>query len=104
MKNIGQAADASNDAIIRMSRDVGTLQNLIVNLEHLDQTARQYLEAFPEGGARAWDVVAREVHETHAALEDTHKEVAKLRADHQRGRDEAQALMHRAGARWYLPM
>ncbi|KAG9415184.1 hypothetical protein AC1031_008621 [Aphanomyces cochlioides] len=97
MDNVGQAADTVSDHIVQSSRDLGALRRMVTHLEDLNNLARSYQANYPEGGARAWADMVREVEESRTTIAALREQVAQDRDALTRGRGEAEKMLRRSG-------
>ncbi|KAG9411429.1 hypothetical protein AC1031_017066 [Aphanomyces cochlioides] len=97
MDNVGQAADTVSDHIVQSSRDLGALRRMVTHLEDLNNLARSYQDNYPEGGARAWAGMVREVEESRTTIAALREQVAQDREALACGRGEAEKMLHRSG-------
>ncbi|KAG9400149.1 hypothetical protein AC1031_011054 [Aphanomyces cochlioides] len=97
MDNVGQAADTVSDHIVQSCRDLGALRRMVTHLEDLNNLARSYQDNYPEGGARAWADMVREVEESRTTIAALREQVAQDRDALARGREEAEKMLRRSG-------
>ncbi|KAG9402144.1 hypothetical protein AC1031_007848 [Aphanomyces cochlioides] len=95
MDNVGQAADTVSDHIVQSSRDLGALRRMVTHLEDLNNLARSYQDNYPEGGARAWADMVREVEESRTTIATLREQVAQ---DRDAWRAEEKMLRRTGGA------